>query len=396
MRQLTILIISLLLLTSCQQKAPDQHQSNGPIAGTEAFTCPMHPQIVSEKPGKCPVCGMDLVPAKQASDEIMLTDAQIALANIKVENVKLRPIGQSLTVNARVTLDQSRAHVVSSRIAGRIEKLYVEESGVLLKKGQPLFKLFSEQLQTMQEEYVLAVRQFQALGEKEPRYRSFMESTARKLSLYGVSEEQISLLRTSLVVPQTTTFYAAESAYVESVDVVEGQYVGEGTALFSLQDYKNLWLEAELYPSETAMVKRGDQVEVTFDDGRHETAAVIFLSPEFRNGTQISIMRATLKNDELFLRPGMPARVMFTASSKTALTVPVDAVIRDSKGMHVFVVKGNNTFEPRKVRTGVETSAIAEIISGVEDGDTVVVSGAYLLYSELVLKNGTAFESHVH
>jgi membrane fusion protein, copper/silver efflux system len=388
------------LLTGCtQENKGHDHNHEAETASGQKYTCPMHPQIVADKPGSCPVCGMDLVPvSKNTSHEIMLNDAQVQLANISTRKIAKSQIGQTLTINARLVQDESKTEVVSSRVAGRIERLFVKETGVPVRKGQPLYTLFSETIQTLQKEYLLAIKQYEAFGDDQPRYKAFMNAARKKLELYGLNETQIDELSKSRVVPSQVTYYSPAAGYVTEVLVGEGQYVEEGQVLINLENTESLWVEAELYPSETAMVKTGDRISIRVAGfgAQTEEATVTFLSPEFRNSTQITIMRAVLRNSDGKYKRGMQAQVFFTSSSKVALTVPSDAIIRDSKGAHVYVQTAENTFRPRAVETGVENFEAVEITNGVNEGETVVISGAYLLYSELMLKKGVDASAHQH
>jgi Cu(I)/Ag(I) efflux system membrane fusion protein len=167
--------------------------------------------------------------------------------------------------------------------------------------------------------------------------------------------------------------------------------VSEGTSLFKIEDINSLWVEAELYPNETSVVKVGDKINVRVSGIEANTieTRVTFLSPEFRNNTQITIMRASIKNPDNIFRTGQFAQVYLTHSSREAIAVPSDAVIRDGEGSHVYLQSGHNTFRPQMVKTGIETFDQVEITEGLQEGDTVAVTGAYLLYSEIILKKGT-------
>jgi Cu(I)/Ag(I) efflux system membrane fusion protein len=146
-----------------------------------------------------------------------------------------------------------------------------------------------------------------------------------------------------------------------------------------------------LYPNETAFVKTGDKImiNVSGTDTNPIEAKVNFLSPEYRANTQIAVMRASINNHESKFKPGQQVQVYLTHSAKEAIAIPVDAVIRDEKGTHVYLQAGHNTFRPQMVKTGVESFDLVEITEGIKEGDTVAISGAYLLYSEIILKKGT-------
>ncbi len=376
------------------EKSQDAHDQHNRATGEPVvkYTCSMHPQVVRDKPGKCPICGMDLVEITQtdeASNDLMLTNNQIKLANITIQRVTKKPVGQTVSINAQIKVDEERSEVISSRAAGRIEKLLIKETGQSTRLGQPLYVLYSEELLTLQQEYLLAKEQYEAI-KTEKRYKSFLDAAERKLLLYGLAKSQISQLNQNSLQPRIT-FLSPSSGIVTELNAAEGQYVSEGTSLFKIEDIRSLWVEAELYPNETSLVKVGDKINVRVSGTEANTieTKVTFLSPEFRNNTQITIMRASIKNPDNIFRPGQFAQVYLTHSSRESIAIPSDAVIRDGQGSHVYLQSGYNTFRPQMVKTGIETFDQVEITEGLQEGDTVAVTGAYLLYSEIILKKGT-------
>lgn len=384
-----MLIVLAVIISACSQEKKVAHDHSGELV----YTCPMHPTVVKEEPGSCPICGMDLVRVEKTEalkDFIMLSDAQMKLANINVQQVSRTMFGESATINGRFAINQEQSEVISSRIQGRIEKLFIKENGQHIKKGQPLYTIFSEQLLTLQQEYRLAAEQYRQLGHTEKRYKSFKDAAANKLLLYGLTREQISRLEHENDPAPNTIFYSPASGVVTEINVTEGQYISEGAVLFKIEDLQQLWVEAELFPNETSNVRIGDKIRIAIPGGSTENlqAIVSFLSPELRASTQIITMRASVDNSDLKYKPGQQVVIMISHSEKDAITVPVDAVIRTEKGAHVYVQSGNNTFEPRLVETGIENYRDVEIKKGLAEGDTIAISGAYLLYSEMILRKG--------
>jgi Cu(I)/Ag(I) efflux system membrane fusion protein len=383
-------IFLFYLLSACTGKV-DSDIAHAHSAATQ-YTCPMHPTVIAETPGKCPVCGMDLVPKKETASkkdnwDLMLSDTQIKLANVTIQEVGIGSIGQNISINARLAINEDFTETVSARIAGRVEKLYFKESGRGVEKGEALYELYSEDLLTLQKEYLLAIAQYKRLP-NESRYKSFYKASEKKLLLYGLSKEQISRLNDESL-RDRITFLSPASGIIKEISVSEGNYVSEGSLLYKIENNTQLWVEAELYSSEVNYLKRGDKitVQVTGVDKTLE-ATVTFLSPEFRAGTQVVLVRATLQNPTLQVKPGQSAQVLLKHSVRQSITIPTHAVIRDGRGTHVFVETDHNTFTPRSVHTGIENFDSIEITEGLTAGEKVVATGAYLLYSELVLKRG--------
>lgn len=404
MRNSLTFVTLFFLMVGCgnDQRHGDHSAHDSTTQQTEKYTCPMHPQILRDEPGTCPICGMDLVRVSasgETSNDLMLSGNQMLLANVTTQRVTKRPVGETIIINGTLTVDEDHSEVISSRAAGRIEKLYIKETGRSVRKGEPLYTLYSETLLTLQQEYLLAKEQYELLGKTETRYKSFLEAATRKLLLYGLTSNQIQNLTGRNAVQPRITFVAPLSGIVTEVSVAEGQYVAEGASFYRIEDIRSLWVEAELYPGETSLVKPGDKikVEVSGYESTPLDATVTFLSPEYRANSQITIMRAEVANDQLRFKPGQQAQVFFTHSAKEAVAIPVDAVIRDASGTHVYVQSAPNTFRPRMVKTGIEGFDYVEIIDGLHEGDTIAATGAYLLYSEIILKKGAdPMAGHAH
>jgi len=327
---------------------------------------------------------------KKTANSIMLTDSQMKLANITTTKAGMQLIGQTKIINGKLVVNEERVEVISSRAKGRVEKLFIKETGRLIKAGEPLYELYSEELLTYQREYLLAQEQYAALGKNEKRYESFLKAAEKKLLLYGLTSKQVDQLGKTKAIQPRITFLSPASGIVTEINSVEGQYISEGSLLYRVENLNQLWIEAELYPEEAALLKTGDKVNATITGFEPEIqkATVIFLSPEYRANSQIISIRLLIDNIENKFKPGAQAQITFTYSAHKALAIPTDAIIRDSKGTHVYVLSEQNTFQPRRVETGVENFDQIEIKNGIKENETIAASGAYLLYSEFVLKNG--------
>jgi Cu(I)/Ag(I) efflux system membrane fusion protein len=379
-----------LFLAACSD---DKNNGNKKASQkTTTYTCPMHPQVVQDKMGTCPVCGMDLVAFEKNSAEaaLHLDENQRALANVATMAVGLSGFNTYKQLNGRLVVNPEKTEYISSRVSGRLERLYVRQTGERITKGQALYQIYSEQLASLQQEYLLSLEQVAQFPD-DKTFAQILRSSRQKLSLYGESEGAIKALQNSRKTSPNVTFRAPENGTVAELTVTEGQYVSEGTPLMRLEGYQSLWVEADLYPTEAANIKDGQQVKVVIPgwEDQPQLVTVKFINPALQANTQLIQLRAAIPNPNNQWQPGLQANVFVPTESKgDVINLPIAAVIRNEKGAHVWVEKEKDKFEPQVVKTGMESFDTIEIKEGLKAGDQVVISGAYLLYSEYILKKG--------
>ena len=388
---------AMLLLSACKNKKPAETAKSDTY-----YTCSMHPQIMQDKPGTCPICHMDLIPvnrSNEAKDELMLSDEQILLGNIQTDTLGRALLGDKVVLTATLNFDEMKVNTVSARVMGRIDRLYFKNTGDYIHKGDHLFDLYSEELNTAKQEYLAALERQQALGNSIVDFEQLIESAKNKLKLWGVSESQIAALAKTKKFSPLTAFYSTASGYITELPVKEGQYVMEGGVIVKLADLSTLWAEAQVYASQLASVDYKGVATVQLPDmpGKEIKGKVTFANPEISSDTRINLLRVSIPNTGNRLKPGMPAYVVLKSSGGNAMTLPVDAVLRDGTMALVWVQTAKNTYKRKMVETGLESGDRIEIKSGLQNGDVVVITGAYLLNSEYVFKKGgEMMEEHKH
>jgi Cu(I)/Ag(I) efflux system membrane fusion protein len=360
------------------------------------YTCSMDPQVIAYKPGKCPICHMELTPVKKTNgdkkDEIQLSDQQIQLGNILTDTIRTGTIGNQLVLTATLNFDPMKSSSVSSRVMGRIEKLYFKNLGDYVKHGSPLYDLYSEELNNAKQEYLLTLDKKKIFAsETVIDFDQLLQSAKNKLLLWGMSEAQIQELSANGKAAPVTTFYSTASGYITILDIREGDYIMEGGTIVKLADLSRLWAEAQVYTSQLADIDRFSTATVLFPDfdGKEIKGRIEFVNPEINSDSRINLIRVSISNADNQLKPGMPAYVLLKSPQRKTMTLPIDAVIRDGKGATVWIQTGDRIFKSVMVQTGLESDERIEIKSGLTIGDIVVIRGAYLLNSEFIFKKGS-------
>jgi Cu(I)/Ag(I) efflux system membrane fusion protein len=397
MKRLVIKILALLaivlIVQACSGKTEKEEKAdNGP---KQTYTCPMHPQIIKHEMDICPICFMDLVPFDKNSKDksLQLDDQRQLLANISTTRIGVdQAVDGNHVLNGRLVVDPQQSNYIAARIAGRVVKLYVRETGVPVRKGQALYQIYSEQLATLQQEYLMALAQQQQFaGDKLEQ--QLVASAKQKLLLYGQTETQLKKLSRTGQKDPYVTVYATYGGVVAELAITQGEYVAEGSPIMRLEGYQQLWVEADLYPDEAEQVKKGQRLKVVVNgwEGEPQWMTVEFINPSLQAGTQLTQIRGSIPNPNGQWQPGLQVQVSLAAKAANAskdLSLPIDAVINDEKGQHVWVKTGKDSFEPKAVTVGAGNESQVSITSGLSEGEEVVVTGAYLLYSEYILKRG--------
>ena len=382
-----ILVLFLAVFVSCKNK------QQAKINTDEYYTCSMHPQVVEDKPGNCPICHMGLIVVKKtntAADEIMLNDEQERLGNIQVDTIRSGTIGDKVVLTATLNIDETKVNSINARIGGRIDRLYFKNTGDYVTKGSHLYDLYSEELNNAKQEYIATLERKQLLDNSIIDFDRLIESAKTKLLLWGMSESQVSDLVKSGKTSTLTSFYSTASGYITELPVMEGQFVMEGSTIIKLAGLSSLLAEAQVYASQLYAIDKGGIATIQIPDlpGREFTGKIEFANPEIAPDTRMNLIRVSIPNNNGQLKPGMPAYVIIKNKMINALTLPIDAVLRDGKMNVVWVKSAKNAYKIKMVTTGLESGDRIEIKSGLKTGDVVVTGGAYLINSEYIFKKG--------
>lgn len=389
MRYLLILFTSLLFYCSDKKHGPTVENSD------IYYTCSMDPQVRESKPGNCPICKMPMTAIKkstlQKEDEIQLSDQQIQLGNISVDTIRSGNMGSQTVLTAVLNFDQTKTSAISSRVMGRVERLYFKNIGDYVKQGDRLYDMYSEELNNAKQEYLLALeRQKTFSGQEVIDFNSLLRSAKNKLMLWGMSDAQVTRLEQEGKTEPITTFYSPASGYITVLDVRAGDYVMEGGTILQLADLSTLWVEAQIYTSQLAQLEKNGSALVHVPAWGNERipGKISFVNPEIVPESRLNLVRVRIPNKNNRLKPGMAAYVYLHGPNRLTYTLPADAVIRDSRGATVWIKTAKNTFKVKMVEIGEEMENRIEIKQGLSPGDLVVVTGAYLLNSEYVFKKG--------
>jgi RND family efflux transporter MFP subunit len=374
---------------------------------------PMHPAYKSDKPGIAPDCGMKLEPvyadggaaAKPAGTNrpadlstmeagtVQITPEKQQLIGVKYEQVQTGGGSRAIRAVGKVSIDETRIGHVHTKVEGWIDKVFVDFTGMLVKKGQPLLTIYSPDMLASQRELLLAAKakvimRNSALPSGFDQSESLLQATRRRLELWDLSEAQIDqVLRTGEPI-KNITVYSPMTGYITDRKAFPQVKVMPDTDLYTIVNLSHVWIMADVFEYEAANIHVGQAARVSIQaiPGRVFNARVDFLQPQVDPMTRTLKVRLNMDNAGEMLKPDMYADVEFQVNIPSKLTVAADAVLNSGDRKTVFIDRGNGYLEPRRVKTGEREGDRIQILSGLSGGERVVTSGNFLIDSESQMK----------
>jgi membrane fusion protein, copper/silver efflux system len=328
-----------------------------------------------------------------AAGTIQITPERQQLIGVKIGTVEMRPLEKVIRTVGSVDYDEKRITTVSVKVGGWIEDLYVDFTGRYVRKGEPLLTIYSPELVSTQEEYLMALEAKKYLAKSSfPEVAgtgdSLVESARKRLKLWDVTDEEIKKLEESGQSKRTLTFYAPFSGFVIEKSVFKGMNVMPGTVLYKLGDLSVVWLYADIYEYELPYVRVGQEaaIQLTALPGETFRGKAIYIYPFLDPTTRTARVRFAFPNSHGKLKPEMFANVEIKVPLGKKLAVPEGAVIDTGLRQVAIIDKGAGFFEPREIKVGAKTENYYEVLSGLKAGERVVTSANFLIDSESQLK----------
>ena len=360
------------------------------------YTCGMHPQIILDHPGNCPICGMKLTPIRSdtgaetgsANSTAIAVDAATRQnMNLRTAEVQRGPLRKTIRTVGTIDYNETALADVTTHFRGWVEKLNADATGQLVHRGEPLFEVHVPEI------YDAEVAFLQTVTNKFKNFKSGVaarKDAVRALNNFGVTDADIALIESNRVALTNLTVPAPISGFVIEKDVVAGQMVDPGTKLYRIADLAIVWVIAQIYEQDLPFIQLGQEavVKVTSMPDREFRGRVTFVYPTVDEKTRTARVRLEFENPGYFLKPGMFVSAQIQAQLEDpAVLAPESAVLRSGARNTVFVALAGGKFEAREVTPGIEAeNDFLQILSGLSAGERVVTSGQFLLDSESQLR----------
>jgi len=370
----------------------------------QLWTCPMHPQIIQDKPGNCPICHMELVPVKepikqedsqdhstQHSIQIKIDPSMIQKIGIRTQTAEKKQVKRSISVVGHIDYDEREIYIINSRINGWVEKLFAKYNGKYIKKGEALLAIYSPELYATQEEYLNLYKQYQIskkMGNSDIANELYktLQSAKERLKLWNISESQIQQIENQQKAQKLLYLTSPYNGFIIEKFVFEGQQVKEGMDLFKIANISNVWVIAHIPEKDIPFVYLGQKaiVEISQIPNKTFNGKITYIYPYIEGTTRDLNVRIEIPNPAYEIKPGMYANIKIIYKvPKPILVVPYSSVIQTGSRNIAFVHKGNGIIEPRIVSIGMtDGENWTEIKEGIVENEEVVTSSQFLLDSE--------------
>ncbi|HNN51967.1 MAG TPA: efflux RND transporter periplasmic adaptor subunit, partial [Pseudomonadota bacterium] len=372
-------------------------KESSPSAKAEVWTCPMHLQYTSDKPGPCPICGMDLVPQRSLSQKttpsLNLDSVQQSMIGLQTVSAKRAAFGRAIRTTGRIAYDETLVHHIHTKYEAYVEHLHANYVGKFVKKGEPIVALYSPELYSAEQEYLIA-RKAQAGLSSLHGGPNLVESAREKLLLWNLSPSDIAQLERSGRASRTFNLYAPISGYVIAKTAVHGMRIKPEDSLFDIVDLSRVWVLADVYEYELPRIEKGQTATITLPYWPDRTwqGQLSYIFPSVDPKTRTIRVRIEVDNPRGDLKADMFADVEVQVVSRDALVIPDDAVIETGRRKLVFVKDQEGKLMQRTITTGERSGHLYEVRAGLSEGEVVAKGASFLLDSEARLQGGTSDE----
>ncbi|TAL57156.1 MAG: efflux RND transporter periplasmic adaptor subunit [Bacteroidetes bacterium] len=321
---------------------------------------------------------------------VILTKEEIIKANIQIDTMRVKNISEQSTLTGTVVFNETQVTIISSRVKGRLERVYVRNTGEYISKGKLLYDIYSEELLADENDYLIALELLNNAKSQKETAKQLADGARKKLLQWTITEEQIQELEKTNKPSATLSFFSHTEGYITELSVHEGEYVEIGTPIAKISDLGTMWIEVQVYGDEVKFLRQNPKLSVEFEvyPGKLFSGEIVFDNPALETNQKVNLIRVKVDNKENKLRPGMMAYIYLKRNEKRTLVIPKSSLLVE-KMISVWVQTSDGMFEPRMVTTGIENKIEIEILSGLKEGDIVVISGAFLLKSEQTIKQSS-------